>query len=160
MRPARFIFALLATAIAVTALTSAARATELCSKEVAECEAKSVLGEGTAVTASLKSETKSKFVTSLGTVECSKASIEATTGATEEVPLPIKVSEMSFGTCTLGKTSCTVSAVNLPYYVALFAGKAVAEPPTSKKKKKKVNRDSRSNAARPSTAPSLSRSWT
>lgn len=98
-------------------------ATVLCSETVEACEEKSVLAGGTAIKAELKGGTAT-LVTSAGKVSCEQATLAGKTTASDESPLPLEVSTMSFGVCKLGSEKCTLTAINASYAGSLFAGKA------------------------------------
>ena len=121
------LYALLLTVVLTLSATVAlsisdSSATELCTEISEACKEEGILGEGATVVAKLKSSTQAVFVTSAGKVSCEQSAIEGETTAEEQVPLPIAVSAMSFSTCKLGETKCTLKPLNLPYSASLYAG--------------------------------------
>ena len=91
--------------------------------EVAEtCKEASIEPEGTTLSASLKSKTKSTLVTSAGTMSCESSSLSGKTTEKEDVPLSIEVTTLSFSSCKIGLAKCTVSSLHLPFAAVMYAG--------------------------------------
>jgi len=107
-------------AIAAMALLGAgsASATVLCKENKSSCG--SAYPVPTNISASLVAGTTAKLVSSLGTVECtvSTSSGQTTTAGT---PLLGLIETLTFSSCKLGKTACTVTTENLPYAASISA---------------------------------------
>jgi RHS repeat-associated protein len=101
---------------------SSAEATTLCSLNGSPCPGVEY-PSGTKVEGSLKAGTKSTFATSLGTVECTSSTVtgKTTSAGGEGSAVEGTISALSFSGCTLGGTSCTVTAVNLEYSTSTTA---------------------------------------
>jgi hypothetical protein len=95
-----------------------ASATVLCKENKSPCG--SAYPVPTSISASLKAGTTAKLVSSLGTVECSvsTSSGETTTAGT---PLLGTIKTLTFSSCVLGKTACTVTSEDLPFKASISA---------------------------------------
>ncbi len=62
-----------------------------------------------------------KIETSLGNMVCTGSALEAELSAEAGEPLPINVSTWTLASCTLGATSCSASAQNIPTVASLKA---------------------------------------
>lgn len=108
----------MAAAIAATASIGASSASaeiEVCSTNTSPCTG-TMWETGKIVKASLTPETFSELVTSLGTVKCKKSELtgkQAELRATERLQFVIET--VSFSECSLGASSCTLTAQHLPY---------------------------------------------
>jgi RHS repeat-associated protein len=121
MRTARFVIAVVLGAAAASAVlpASPAAATTLCSLNGSPCPGVEYL-TGTKVEGALKAGTNTTFVTSLGTVTCTSSAVagETTSAGGEGKAVEGTLTTFTFGGCTMGESSCTVTAVNLPYSIS------------------------------------------
>jgi len=101
------VFALMAT---VGAASASAGAT-LCSTNTSPCTG-TQYGSGTKVTGQLAAGFDATLTTSIGNVTCLKSTVG---GVLNNVEGHGEITSLTFTECKLGTTSCTVSAVNLPY---------------------------------------------
>jgi RHS repeat-associated protein len=114
-----------------------ASATTLCSLNGSPCPGIEY-PSGTSVEGNLKAGTNATFVTSLGTVTCTSSAVagETTNGGGEGKAVEGTLSTFTFGGCTMGESSCTVTALNLPYGISVThssggSGTLVASDPTA-----------------------------
>jgi hypothetical protein len=96
-----------------------ASASLLC--HTSSCTVPDVYPADTELAASLEEGTQAKFATSLGTITCESSAIAGKITALAGKSLPLEVSELTFGKCKLGKTSCTVTTTILPTSPSLEA---------------------------------------
>lgn len=93
-----------------------ASATQLC----ATTDCSEVYPAGQVVKAKLAGTSVTTFATSAGTATCKESTAEVETTAKSGTPLTGKMLGLTFGGCVLNEsTNCTVTAVNLPYAVAV-----------------------------------------
>lgn len=102
-----------------------ASAVTLCKEAKSPCPEASRYTSGTAITASLKTKTVATLTSSLGNVVCTESAVSGKTTATSGSPLPGTISSLSFKSCTLGSSSCTVTVENLPYAASVDASATV-----------------------------------
>lgn len=129
-RPAKMLglASLCAIASLLTLGSGTATATVLCEVELEECPAAQTLPKETAVAAKLESGTEAVFPTSLGTVKCKESTIEGNTLEEEGEPLLGEITKMTFGSCLLSSTGCTLTVEKLPFKIALtYTGEGTAE---------------------------------
>jgi hypothetical protein len=111
----------LVAALAVMALAGAASASAksiLCSTNTNPCTG-TKYGTGTKLTSNLKSGTVATLTTSIGNVVCKKSTVSGVTTNGEGTG---EITGLTFTECSLGSTSCTVSAVNLKYSATAITG--------------------------------------
>jgi RHS repeat-associated protein len=121
MRAARVASLVIFGAVALACIgTSSASATTLCSLNGSPCPGVEY-PSGTQVEGALVGGTKAKFVTSLGTVECTTSTVtgKTTSAGGEGSAVTGEISGLTFTGCVLGGTSCTVEAVNLAYNTSI-----------------------------------------
>jgi RHS repeat-associated protein len=128
MRATRVIGVVVLSALAALAVfgASSASATALCSVKENPCPLESEYASGTKIEASLVSGTKATFLTSAGNIACTSSTItgETTSGGAKGKAVEAKVSNLTFASCKLGETSCTVTTVHLPYTASFSAPEA------------------------------------
>jgi RHS repeat-associated protein len=111
-------------ALAILAATGGptASATTLCSLNGSPCPGVEY-PSGTKVDGALVSGGKSKFVTSLGTIECTTSTVtgETTSAGGEGKAVEGTIGSLAFSGCKLGETSCTATVVNLPHSASATA---------------------------------------
>jgi len=113
--------ALIMLTIAILAAgASTASATLLC--KTSSCATPTSYAAGTALKASLAEGTQARLLTSVGKVECESSTIAGKTTAEAGKPLPLEVSGVTFGACTLGGEKCTATTTSLPTTPSLEAG--------------------------------------
>ncbi len=120
-------------AVVATAFLGAgsASAVTLCksSLPLGECPAAERYPNGTAITSSLVAGTKAVLLSSLGNVECTESGVTGKITSSTEESLLASIESVTFKTCTLGSTKCTVTTENLPYTAhLLLAIEKVKEP--------------------------------
>jgi RHS repeat-associated protein len=114
---------LLGTLIAVAVFgTANAGATTLCSANASPCLGTEYQA-GTTIEAALVSGTSSTMLSNLGNVVCTSSTMagKTTTSGGEGKAVEGTVTSLTFSGCKLGETSCTVTAVNLPYAASATA---------------------------------------
>jgi hypothetical protein len=83
--------------------------------------APSIYPAETAIAASLQKGVPLQLLTNLGTIKCESSTIAGETVAEEGEPLPLKISELSLGSCKVGETGCTATTAALPTSPSLKA---------------------------------------
>jgi hypothetical protein len=111
---------LLAIAFVDSGIAAASGETVICKAKEEPCSPeKRELGPIT-IEAKLKKETLAEFTTSLGTMKCNESVIKGTTfEEKEEKPLEGEMSGLTFSSCVMGETACTVEAKNLSYAMSI-----------------------------------------
>jgi RHS repeat-associated protein len=125
MRTARLICLAALSALATMAClgSPAASAATLCSVKENPCPGAFEYKAGTKIEAVLAAGNKATFTTSLGTVTCLSSTIggETTSAGGKEKVVEAKVSTLTFASCKLAETACTLTAVHLPYSASFTA---------------------------------------
>lgn len=93
--------------------------TALCEANFPACPLAALYPVHTALKGSLESGTSATMEGSFGLLSCGESSLEGETLAEVGEPLSAKASALSFGSCTFGKTECSVEAEHLPYELAI-----------------------------------------
>jgi len=95
-----------------------ASATKLCSENKTPCPAGSTIASGTAIKGQLRPGTEAVFTTSLLTVKCTESTIEGKTtsaGGGAGVNVNGEITAVVWKNCKSGSTSCTTTALGLPW---------------------------------------------
>jgi hypothetical protein len=89
--------------------------TVFCKANELPCSAGNQYPKGTAFSAALAPGTKVQISTDLGNWECEASTFSGETTGLAGKPLPATVGSISFGSCLLGGSGCTVAYEGLPY---------------------------------------------
>lgn len=101
-------------AMAFIGATSAS-ATTLCKVKENPCAVGNRYPAGTVIKSQLKAGTTAKLVSSLGTVECTASTSDGKTEEQTAAKLMGVQETLTFTSCKLGKTACTVTSEHLSY---------------------------------------------
>jgi hypothetical protein len=118
MRLTKILGLVMAAAIAAMALmgaaTASAHSTALCKALELPCSAANTYG-ATTIKSQLVAGTHATLKSSVGPVLCEKSTVEGTTAGGLATTLLGEITKLTFTSCKLGETSCTVTAEGLPY---------------------------------------------
>jgi hypothetical protein len=106
---------------ALTAAGSASAAT-LCKVRAVSCPPAERYPAETAIKAQLRPKVVAEFRTNIANISCTSSKIEGKTTAASGSPLPLQISEVSFGGCNgEGLGSCTFTTEHLPFAGSISA---------------------------------------
>lgn len=99
--------------------TAANRNTVLCETGSNGCPVKDVYPAKTTLAAELESGTNAVFEGGFGVVKCTASSLSGETTGEKAEPLPGSIASLSFTSCKLGETACTLTTEKLPFSATL-----------------------------------------